>query len=42
MTYALDTNIISYVLNGNATLAKKLGDVTESGGKVVIPLMTYL
>jgi predicted nucleic acid-binding protein len=41
MTYALDTNIISYVLGGNAALAAKLETVTESGDEVMIPLMVY-
>jgi len=41
MTYALDTNIISYVLNGNITLSEKLESITQSGEKVVIPLIVY-
>ncbi|MCL2054552.1 MAG: PIN domain-containing protein [Oscillospiraceae bacterium] len=41
MIYALDTNIISYVLNGNADLAEKLNAVTQSESKVIIPLMVY-
>jgi len=41
MMYALDTNIISYVLNGNTLLAIKLESVTQSGDKVVVPLMVY-
>ena len=41
MIFALDTNIISYVLNGNSTLAGKLESVTRSGDNVVIPLMVY-
>ena len=41
MTYALDTNIISYVLNGNADLAAKLDAITKSGQQAVIPLMVY-
>jgi len=41
MIFALDTNIISYVLNGNSTLAGKLESVTKSGDNVVIPLMVY-
>jgi len=41
MIYALDTNIISYVLNGNSILAEKLESVTRSGDKVIIPLMVY-
>ena len=41
MTYALDTNIISYVINGNAILDKRLRQVTRIGNKVVLPLMVY-
>ena len=41
MTYALDTNIISYILNGNTALNDKINDVTRSDSKVVIPLMVY-
>ena len=42
MIYALDTNIISYILNGNAVLEKKLNAVISSGNnKIVIPLIVY-
>jgi predicted nucleic acid-binding protein len=41
MTYALDTNIISYVINGDAALAGKLGTVTEASDMVILPLMVY-
>lgn len=41
MTYALDTNIISYILNGDIALNNKINSVTKSGSKVVIPLMVY-
>jgi predicted nucleic acid-binding protein len=41
MTYALDTNIISYVVNGNAVLDKQLREVTRFGNTVVIPLMAF-
>jgi len=41
MTYALDTNIISYILNKDAVLAAKLDNVIGSGNHVVIPLMAY-
>ena len=41
MIYALDTNIISYILNGNTTLDKKLADVISSGAEIIIPLMVY-
>jgi predicted nucleic acid-binding protein len=41
MIFALDTNIISYVLNGNLDLAEKLESVTKSGDNIVIPLMVY-
>ena len=41
MIYALDTNIISYIINGNAALDKKLVSAINSGGKIIIPLMVY-
>jgi len=41
MIYALDTNIISYVINGDSNLAAELNTVTQSGNKVIIPLMVY-
>ncbi|MDR2043566.1 MAG: DUF4411 family protein [Clostridium sp.] len=41
MIYALDTNIISYLLNGNAKIAAKLEAVIASGDDVMIPLMVY-
>jgi len=41
MIYALDTNTISYILNGNAPLAERLDSVIQSGSKVFIPLIVY-
>ena len=41
MTYALDTNIISYILNGNTALNDKIITAINSGSKIVIPLMVY-
>jgi len=41
MIYALDTNIISYILNGNVRLSEKLNSVVRAGNIVVIPLMVY-
>ena len=41
MIYALDTNIVSYILKGNTALNEQLNSVTKSGNKVVIPLMVY-
>jgi predicted nucleic acid-binding protein len=41
MIYALDTNIISYILNGNTILDEKLNAVINPRNKVVIPLMAY-
>ena len=41
MTYALDTNIISYVLNGDAVIAGKLNAATQSNVEIIIPLMVY-
>ena len=41
MIYALDTNIISYILNGNTELDEKLIDAINSGVKIIIPLMVY-
>jgi predicted nucleic acid-binding protein len=39
MIYALDTNIISYILNGNAALGEKINNALKSGSKIVIPLI---
>ncbi|MHC5938414.1 PIN domain-containing protein [Nostoc sp.] len=41
MTYLLDTNIISYILRRNATVAKKLRDANRSGQEVFISCITY-
>jgi len=41
MIYALDTNIISYILNGNTDVDLKLDSIINSGDKVVLPLMVY-
>lgn len=41
MIYALDTNIISYILNGNVSLDEKLNAVIKSKIEIVIPLMVY-
>ena len=41
MTYALDTNIISYILNGNDRLADTLDSVARAGDTVVLPLIVY-
>ena len=41
MIYALDTNIISYILNGNITLSTRLNAAINPNNKVVIPLMVY-
>ena len=41
MIYALDTNIISYILGGNVGIDAKLTAAVTSGIKVIIPLMVY-
>ena len=41
MIYALDTNIISYIMNGNPALLEKLETELRAGSKVIIPLMVY-
>ena len=41
MTYAIDTNILSYILNGNAVVSTKLESVVGSSNTVVIPLIVY-
>ncbi len=41
MIYALDTNIISYILNGSITIETKLGGIIDTGNEVVIPLIVY-
>jgi len=41
MIYALDTNIVSYILNGNTAFDTKFKAIIKSGIKIVIPLMVY-
>ena len=41
MTYFLDTNIISYLLKGNATVLKKLEELGEEDNQVGIPSVAY-
>ncbi|MBN3894257.1 MAG: type II toxin-antitoxin system VapC family toxin [Nostoc sp. NOS(2021)] len=41
MTYLLDTNIVSYILRRNATVANKLRDANRSGQEVFISCITY-
>jgi tRNA(fMet)-specific endonuclease VapC len=41
MTYVLDTNIISYALNGNAAITAKIKAVTSLGDTAIIPLIVY-
>ncbi|MDR1704742.1 MAG: PIN domain-containing protein [Clostridiales bacterium] len=40
MIYALDTNIISYILNGNGALDYKLNEIVPIN-EVIIPLFVY-
>jgi predicted nucleic acid-binding protein len=39
--YALDTNIISYLLRGNRELQKRIYREVNDGGGVIIPLIAY-
>lgn len=41
MTYLLDTNIVSYILRKNATIDKKLRDVTLLGQEVFVSCISY-
>ncbi|MBR0495720.1 MAG: PIN domain-containing protein [Treponema sp.] len=41
MTYFLDTNIISYLLKGNATVLKKLEELVEEDNQFGIPSVAY-
>ncbi len=41
MTYFLDTNIISYLLKGNAAVLKKLDDLAENDNEFRIPSIAY-
>ena len=40
-TYALDTNIISYFLKGNAEIAEKIAAENSSGNTFVVPPIVY-
>lgn len=40
-TYALDTNIISYLLKGDKNTAARIAQETERGSDVVIPPIVY-
>jgi len=39
--YALDTNIISYLLRGNRELQERIYREVNNGGEVIIPLIVY-
>jgi tRNA(fMet)-specific endonuclease VapC len=41
VAYLLDSNIVSYILKKNMTLAQKLEDVTSLGEEVFINCITY-
>ena len=41
MNYLLDSNIVSYILKKNATVDKKLREVTRKGEEVFISCITY-
>ena len=41
MTYALDTNILSYMLKSNPTVVKKFLEVSNNGHNCVIPPVAY-
>lgn len=40
MTYALDTNIISYILNGDTALSAKINYIAQRN-EIIIPLIVY-
>jgi len=41
MIYALDTNIISFIIKGNEAVRERYFDVVSKGVHCVIPLMVY-
>ena len=41
MTYALDTNIVSYILRGNSTVIQRMIRESELENIIVIPLIVY-
>ena len=41
MLYLLDTNIVSYLMEGNATVAQHLTKCLESGNIIMIPDIVY-
>lgn len=41
ITFALDTNIISYLLKGDKNIAARIAQETERGNDVIIPPIVY-
>jgi predicted nucleic acid-binding protein len=41
MTYALDTNIVSYILRGDSNLQQKIFNLENETDKIIIPLIVY-
>jgi len=41
MIFALDTNILSAVINGNVEIKQKLRDLRNTAEDVIIPLVSY-
>jgi predicted nucleic acid-binding protein len=39
--YALDSNIITYALKGDAKIRQKMGETTERGNGLVMPYVVY-
>ena len=41
ITYALDSNIVTYALKGNAEIRRKMENVTATGDSLTIPHIVY-
>ena len=41
MTYFLDTNIISYILNGNTNVKKRIEELILQDNDISVPIFAY-
>ncbi|MDR1068594.1 MAG: type II toxin-antitoxin system VapC family toxin [Clostridiales Family XIII bacterium] len=41
ITFALDTNIVSYILRGNETVLRRLEATIKAGNQIIIPPIVY-
>ena len=41
MTYVLDSNIVTYALKGDTEIRRRMGEITASGGNLIMPHIVY-